>query len=342
VTLEKALVRPALLFCAVALVPGLAPSQTHAPALLVVQKADSSLAIVDPTAKKVLGRVPVGQEPHNVTASADGTLAFVASRGPKNGSASISVIDVAARKELRRVDVGPGSRPHGIVFADGKVYFVLEGYKVVGCFNPSTNRMDWLLGIGQSGTEMLVVSKDMSRIFTSNSATNSISALERVASPPDWRITVIPVGKDPQGIDISPDGKEVWTAHQADGGVSIVDVATRAVTQTLNLRTTSSNRLKFTPDGKLVLISDRDGGELLVLDAARRQEVKRMKMGKRPTDILMEPGGARAYVALTYPLKGDAVSSVNDVAVIDLKTLELAGHISSGANPEGMAWAAAR
>lgn len=67
--------------------------------------------------------------------------------------------------------------------------------------------------------------------------------------------------------------------------------------------------------------------------------IKRMKMGKRPTDILMEPGGARAYVALTYPLAGEAVSSVNDVAVIDLKTLEVAGHISSGANPEGMAWA---
>jgi hypothetical protein len=57
------------------------------------------------------------------------------------------------------------------------------------------------------------------------------------------------------------------------------------VTHTLDLRTKSSNRLKFTPDGKLILISDRDGGELVVLDAARRTEIKRMKMGNRPTDI---------------------------------------------------------
>ncbi|MBI3665940.1 MAG: YncE family protein, partial [Acidobacteria bacterium] len=155
-----------------------------------------------------------------------------------------------------------------------------------------------------------------------------------VAHPPlGWNETVIPVGKGPEGIDMSPDGREVWTAHSRDGGVSIIDVATKKVAQTLNVQTKRSNRLKFTPDGKLVLISDLDGGDLVVLDAVARKEIKRMKLGRSPEGILVVPDGSRAYVAVA----GD-----NNVAIIDLKTLALTGRISTGSGPDGMAWAEGR
>jgi YVTN family beta-propeller protein len=96
------------------------------------------------------------------------------------------------------------------------------------------------------------------------------------------------------------------------------------------VQTKRSNRLKFTPDGKLVLISDLEGGELVVLDRASRKEIKRIRLGRNPEGILMAPDGARAYVAVA----GD-----NEVAIIDLKTLEPMGRISTGAGPDGMAWA---
>ena len=114
--------------------------------------------------------------------------------------------------------------------------------------------------------------------------------------------------------------------------MSIIDIASKKVIQTLQLGTKRLNRLKFTPDGKLVLISDLDGGELVVLDASTKREIKRMKLGRSPEGILIAPDGEHAFVAVN----GD-----NYVAVLNLKTLEVTGRISTG-SPDGMAWAEAR
>lgn len=308
-------------------------AETPAPALLVLNKEDATLAIVDPLAGKVVGRVPTGEAPHEVAASADGKLAFVANYGARNPGNTISVIDLVAKKELHLVDLGPLRRPHGIVFVDEKVYFTAEVNKLIGRYDPAANQIDWLLGTGQNGTHMVLLSKDTNQIFTANIGSDSISAIDRVSGALGWNETVIPVGKGPEAIDLSPDGKELWTAHSRDGGVSIIDVATKKVIQTLDVQTKRSNRLKFTPDGTLVLISDLEGGELVVLDRAAHKQIKRMKLGRSPEGILIPPDGSRAYVA---------VAGENNVAVIDLKTLEVTGRISVGSGPDGMAWAERR
>ena len=111
--------------------------------------------------------------------------------------------------------------------------------------------------------------------------------------------------------------------------LSIFETATNKIKQTLDMKTKGANRLKFTPDGKRVVLSDRDGGDLLVFEAATRKELKRIKLGKRPTDILISPDGSRAFIA---------VASDDQIAVFDLKTLEVVNRISAGVNPEGMAW----
>jgi YVTN family beta-propeller protein len=71
-------------------------------------------------------------------------------------------------------------------------------------------------------------------------------------------------------------------------------------------------------------------GDLVVLDAAARKEIKRMSLGKNPEGILVVPDGSRAYVAVN----GD-----NQIAVIDLKALTVTDRISPGNGPDGMAWA---
>jgi YVTN family beta-propeller protein len=47
----------------------------------------------------------------------------------------------------------------------------------------------------------------------------------------------------------------------------------------------------------------------------------------------MNPDGSKAYVAC---------SPDDYVAVIDLKTLEVVGHIDAGGEPDGLAWAVRR
>src|SRR5450432_3905 len=320
------------LIAAAALVPTpLAAADTPPLALLVGNKDDSTLAIVDPASGKIVGRVPTGQDPHEVAVSADGRLAFVANygTGPNPGS-TVSVIDVVAKKEVRKVDVSPMRRPHGITVAGGKVYFTAEMNKLIARYDPAANQIDWLMGTGQNTTHMVLVGKDLNRIFTANIGSDSITALERAGTSGNWNATQIPVGKGPEAISFTPDESQVWTAHSRDGGVSVIDAATKKVIDTLDVKTRRSNRLKFTPDGKRVLITDLDGGELVVLDVASRQEIKRIKLGKTPEGILVAPDGARAYVAVA----GD-----NRVAIVNLQTLEVTGHLATGNGPDGMAWA---
>jgi YVTN family beta-propeller protein len=200
---------------------------------------------------------------------------------------------------------------------------------MIGRYDPIADRIDWMMGVGQDRTHMLVLSQDTNRIFASNVGSDSISAIERIPDQEDWSVTPIRVGKAPMAIDMSPDGKEVWAAHTADGGVSVLDVAGRKVLQTLSLGTKRTNRLKFTPDGKRVLLTDRDGGELLVLDAATRREIKRIRVGNRPSGILVVPNGSVAYVA---------AQADNNLAVVDLRTLEVIDRIPTDSNPDGMAW----
>ena len=322
-------VRIAGLFAAAALSVTEPGAQGPGGTLLVLNKVDATLAFVDPVSLQVIARVPTGEGPHEVVVSPDGKLAFVSNYGAQTPGSSISVIDVTARTEVRRVDVSPLRRPHGLAFADGKLYFTAEVNRLVARYDPASNQLDWMLGTGQAGTHMVTANQDATRLITANIGSDSVSVLERGTNPLAWTVTTVAVGRGPEGMDLSPDGRELWAAHSRDGAVSIVDVAAKRVTATVDAQTKRSNRLKFTADGKLVLITDLDAGELVVLDGADRKPTKRIKLGTAPEGILIPPGSSRAYIAVN----GD-----NQVAVLDLAKLEVVARISAGNGPDGLAW----
>jgi YVTN family beta-propeller protein len=283
---------------------------------------------------KVVGRVSAGEDPHEVVASDDGKFAYISNYGAFTTPLhTLSVVDLSAQKALPAVDLGALRAPHGLELVDSKIYFTVEGSKAIGRYDPSSQQVDWVLGMGQNRTHMLVVAKNLGQIFTSNVNSDTISIIDRdkTGDVSGWTETPIPVGKGPEGFDLSPDGREVWAANSHDGTVSIIDVASKKVTQTLDLHTKFANRLKFTPDGKLVLISDLGTGDLVVLDAAARKEIKRISLGHGAAGILIGADGSLAYVA---------VSRDNYVAVVDLKTFTVIGRIVTGKGPDGMAWAA--
>jgi YVTN family beta-propeller protein len=295
--------------------------------LLVLNKEEATLAIVDPNSGKISARIPTGEGPHEV--ATDGKLAYVGNYGAQTPGSTLSIIDLASKRELHRVDLGPLRRPHGMFASDGKAYFTAELNKLIARYDPASNQVDWLLGTGQGSTHMVIVASDGAKIFTANIGSDSISIFERGTNAMNWNQTVVPVGKGPEAIDVSPDGKQIWTAHSGDGGVSVIDIASKRVIRTLDVKTKRSNRLKLTPDGKRVLITDLEAGELLVLDAASGNPIKRLKMGKSPEGILMDPNGTRAFVA---------VNGEDFVALFDLKTLQVTGKLSTGRGPDGMAW----
>ena len=332
-----------------------------APALLVLEKTTQTLAIIDPQSLQILARVPAGPDPHEVVASSDGTRAFISNYGGEGSNLNtLSVVDLIARKALPPIDLGALRSPHGLDFAGEELYFTAETAKAVGRYDPRTGHIDWVLGTGQDGTHMVRVASDLRHLFTSNVRSGTISLIEsreaRFGPPPPpnpgatrppvptaplrtwWETTAIPAGQGSEGFDVSPDGKELWTANARDATVTVIDVAAKKAVATLPIPVASANRLKFTLNGRHVLISglgnpqsgSSNAAHLVVLDAATRQVVKRLDLGGGAAGILLDPDRSRAFVA---------VSRGNKLAVIDLARFEVTGQIAPLGEPDGLAWA---
>ncbi len=336
-------------------------AQSPSTTLLVLAKGDNTVAIVDPATQQVLARVAAGPDPHEIVASDDGRFAYISNYGGSDSDLhTISVVDLIERKALAPIDLGALRSTHGLAFEGGKVYFTAETNKVIGRFDPATQRVDWILGTGQDRTHMIFVAKSLDRIVTSNVNSGTISIIEHVAqqnggySPPagggahqgpgppsgsprqTWEVTNVVSGHGSEGFDVSPDSKEIWAANARDATVTIIDVAGKKAIQTFSIPVKGANRLKFTPDGARVLISGLGAGpgaggvSLDVMDASTHKDVKQFSLGGGAAGILIAPDGSRAYVA---------VSTADKIAIIDLKTLEVVGQISAGKQPDGLAWA---
>ena len=339
--------------------PAIALAQaTSRVSLLALSKQDHTLSIVDPASLRIVRTVPVGDDPHEVIASADGKMAYVSNYG-FGAFHTLAVIDLVGQKRLDSIDLGALRGPHGLDFKVGKVWFTAEAAKAIGSFDPGSGKIDWIMGTGQDRTHMIYVFAEGKRIVTTNVNSATVTVMEKtegrpggpppgmpppdggpgsgpgaggpppMPTPPggDWKLTVIPVGRGSEGFDVSPDGKEAWVANAQDGTVSVIDLEAKKVTATLAANVRGANRLKFTPDGKRVLITAQSA--LVVLDAATHGEVKRLAEVHGSGGIQMQPDGARAYVACGRD---------NQVAVIDLKTLEMVGKVDV-ASPDGLAWA---
>jgi DNA-binding beta-propeller fold protein YncE len=320
---------------------GCTAQSTPKRALLALSKANHTLSIVDPGTLKILARIPVGEDPHEVVASSDGKTAFVCIYG--GGSFhEINVIDLVGQKPLPNIDTRPLFGPHDITFVNGKAWFTAEGSKSVGRYDPATGKLDWSMGTGQDRTHMIWVSADGKKIYTTNVSSGTVSILVDTLIPPgkmappnakpreDWLQTVIPTARGSEGFDVSPDGSELWTASSEDGSISIIDPLAKKLISKIDAKVFGANRLKFSPDGMVVFISSLRTGELTVFNAGSKKEIKRIKIGTGAAGILMDPDGSRAFVAC---------SADNYIAVIDLKTLEITSRLDVGGVPDGLAWA---
>lgn len=290
--------------------------------LLALSKRAHTLAIVDPATLQVIARAPVGPDPHEVIASADGRTAYVSIYGFGRYH-TLSVIDLVAQKALPDIDTGALNGPHGLSWVGGKLWFTAEGAKAIARYDPATTKVDWIMGTSQNRTPMIYVTADEKQIYTTNVSSGTVTILERVALPPmgpppgmrlpdgvppppppgggqpriDWNETIVPVGKGDEGFDVTPDRRELWTANAQDGTLTIIDIANKRVTATLDAKIFGANRLKFTPDGKLVLISSLRDGNLFIYDAVSRKEIRQVPIGHGAAGILMDPIGDRAFIA---------------------------------------------
>jgi YVTN family beta-propeller protein len=215
------------------LAAGAAQAQTGR--LLVAQKGDRSLAIVDPVAGTVIASVAEnGTTGHEVAGSADGRLAFVPIYGnsgvgkPGTDGKNIVVIDVAAHKVVGNIEFDHGVRPHCAVIGpkDGMLYVTTELDHAVTIIDPMTLKIVGAIPTGQPESHMLALSHDGLRGYTANVGPGTVSVLDVKTRK---TLRVIPVSGNVQRIAISNDDRWVFTADQTAPRMAVIDTATDKV-----------------------------------------------------------------------------------------------------------------
>jgi YVTN family beta-propeller protein len=315
--------------------------------LLVLNKSDNTVSLIDLANRKVVATVPTGIGPHEVAVSPNGKLAVVANYGAQTPGSSLTVIDIPAKKVLKTIELGEYRRPHGIVWLKGdEVALTAEANKALLVVDVNTGKVLSNVVTDQNVSHMVVVSPKHAKAFVANIGSGSVTVIDLKTLK---KIADLTTGAGAEGIDISPDEKEVWISNRAANTVSVVDTALSKVVATLESKDFPI-RVKFTPDGKHVLVSNARSGDIAIFDAATKKEIKRVSMEVKATEgsnsggrifgdqfgqspvpvgILVAPGLGHAFVANT---------NADIVTMVDLKTWRIVDRLTAGKEPDGLGY----
>ena len=324
---------PAML--AVCVVTNLQAAETARGRLLVANKGDHTLSIVDPVAGNTVAVVPEdGVTGHEVVASPDGRRAFV----PIYGNAGVGhagtdgslirVIDLEKHAVVDTVDLGKGMRPHCAVMGpkNGLLYVTTEIENCITVIDPATLKIVATVPTGQAESHMLAITRDGRRGYTANVGPGTVSVLDLESNKV---ITIIPVASNTQRISLSVDDRRVFTCDQTKPQLIIVNTATNGVAARVDMPGTGYGTAP-TPDGRWLLVALNRLNQVAVIDLATLKVARTLDVPKSPQEILVQPDGAFAYVSC---------DASKQVAVIDTKEWKVAKLLNTGPGTDGLAWA---
>ena len=303
--------------------------------LLVANKGDHTLGLIDTAAGKMFATVPTdGVTGHEVVASPDGARAFVPiyGSGGVGGQGTdgqlIRVIDLAKRTVTGTVDLGKGLRPHCAVLGpkNGLLYVTTELENAVTVIDPQTLKVIEKIPTGQVESHMLAITSDGKRGYTANVAPGTVSVLDLEGKQV---LAIIPVGKNTQRISLSPDDRWVFTADQTQPRLAVIDTRTNGIARWIELPGIGYGSAP-TPDGRWLTIALFRTNQVAVIDLTTMQVAHTVTVPNAPQEMLVRPDGAEAYVSC---------SSSRQVAVIDTQTWTVKKLIEAGPGADGLAWA---
>ena len=309
--------------------------ETSAGYLLVCNKGNQTLAIVDPVAGVTLTNVPEnGVTGHEVVASPDGRCAFVPIYGnagvgrPGTDGSLIREIDLTKDEVTGTVDLGKGERPHCAVMGpkNGLLYVTTELDQCITVIDPTTLKIVTTIPTGQAESHMLAITRDGNRGYTANVGPGTVSVLDLEAGK---LLTVIPVCKETQRIALSVDDRWVFTSDQKQPRIAVIDTQTNGIGAWIDLPSTGYGTA-VTPDGRWLLVALNHINQVGVVDLKTLKLAQTLPVPKSPQEVLVQPDSAYAYVSC---------DASRQVAVIDLKEMKVAKLISTGPGTDGLAWA---
>lgn len=303
--------------------------------LLVDNKGDRTLSIINPTTGEQLAAVPEeGVTGHEVVASPDGKFAYVPIYGnsgvgrPGTDGSLIRVIDLAKHAIVGTVDFGRGVRPHCAVLGpkNGMIYVTTELENSVSIIDPNLLQVVGAVQTGQPESHMLAISSDGKTGYTANVGPGTVSVLDMSKGT---TLKIIAVSKTIQRISISRDDQWVFTSDQTRPQLAVIDTKKNEVVKWIKMPGTGYGTAT-TPDGRWLIVALNGIDRVAFIDLQKMIVVQTLAVPKSPQEILVRPDGRVAYVSC---------DASRQVAVIDLKNFTIEKLIAAGRGADGLGWA---
>lgn len=291
--------------------------------LLVGNKAEDTLSVIDLASGRELARLPTGDQPHEIAVSPDGKRAAVVAYG----GTTIDIFDLATRVKLRTVDLTPNRRPHGLLWlSDGRLVATTEGSRSVAVVMPDFSVRS--IATDQDGSHMVVVAPDDRTAYVANIRSGTVSVLDLNAGT---KLRDIAVGGQPEGLALARGGRELWVGDLAAPRVQAFDTRTGARVAEVAIDPVAI-RVLASPDGRTIATSNIRAGSVSLIDARTRRLVRTIRVSGEfaaaQVTLLFSRDGKRLYAAET---------GRDRVAEIDLANGTVTRRIAAGSNGDGLA-----
>lgn len=314
--------------------------------LLVANKSDHTVDLVDLDTGTSRATLPTGHAPHEIAVSPDGTTAVVTNYGSRsNPGSSLTILDIGKPGVVGTIDLGEHTRPHGLVFLSAdRVAVTTEGSAHLLIVDLDAGKISSAIKTDQRVSHMVSVEPASQRAFVANIGSGSVTVIDLETGQ---KLRDIETGEGAEGIATTPDGSEIWVGNRGSDTLSVIDPETLEIKATVPCAGFPI-RVAITADGRHALVSAARSGEVVLFDVAERRELKRAQLdlsnapdaaqrlfGDRfgespvPVGLVIAPAGDRAWVAAT---QADAV------VVIDPETLKVIDILTAGKEPDGMAY----
>lgn len=315
--------------------------------LLVANKSEATVSLIDLPGGEVVATLPTGTGPHEIAVSPDGATAVVADYGGREPGSTLTVLDVPRARVLRTIDLGEHRRPHGIVFVDGsRVAVTVEAAKALVVVDVASGEIVCAVATGQEVSHMVAVGAGGARAAVANIGSGSVTLIDLAAGE---KVADVKTGAGAEGVAMSADGRWVWVSNREADTVTLVDFPAREVVATIP-SADFPIRAELTPDGRHLLVTNAQSADLTVIDTAERAVARRVDLAFRvsetqgsgadgrlmdfegssvPIGIEIAPDGRRAWIAH---------ANADLVQVLDLETWKPVGAIRAGEEPDGMAY----
>jgi YVTN family beta-propeller protein len=297
--------------------------------LVVVNKSDSTLSVLERDSGKSLAVIPVGKIPHEVAVTPDSKWAFTSdydNKGQPPGH-TVTVVDLIGLKPAGTIELSPNNKPHGIaVSGDGKwLWVTCEGSSTVLKIEVKTRKIVSTIDTGDSPTHLIALDEKNGRAYATSIKAGVLVVIDTAKAS---IVKKVPCGAGAEGIDSTADGKYVLVSNGDAGTLTVIDSKKLEPVKTLEVGK-GPYRVRALPDSKRALVPNIEGGDMAEVDLAKLEVTRRLELGKDPIGIVASADSKRVWVA----------SSGSDIIhVVDTEAWKTLGTVTAGDEPDGMAF----